>query len=530
MRIKKYHLLIPSLLLVLTFHAQNKADSDFKYLPYLQNPTSTGITILWFSHSNAPGKLIYSEDDSDKKLSLRSRTAKATALEYSDWEKKTFFVDNHPLPPYKHRVRIENLTPDTTYEYKVIQQKNEFSARFKTAPEGNMPIRFIVYGDSETEPESTGKFSRWDDPELKNKRHYLIDQTQGYRNNLSVIRSRNPDLVLIAGDLVQSGGEQRDWDEFWLQNTKTNGRSSLASNIPILAALGNHEYYEGPQSDKYNQPGSERATGKYLEFFEYPKNTSPIKEQQGRYYSTQYGPATFIVLDACNNVPHKSSEDTNFYLLGEGDAGGGFAPAFAKGSYQYQWLEKELAKAQQSSLFTFVMFHHGPYSSGPHGAPPGFGKSFDPQSGQAARLLTPVFLQYGVDAVFSGHGEIWERSLVEGFETVDNLKSHHAVHFYDVGTGGDGLRSPVEGITNPKQKFIAHKGAPEVWKDGLLISGGKHYGHLEVDIFQDSESSWQAVMKPVYIFPLSNDNGKTYTAFSRRMYGDQITLSRSLKK
>jgi len=93
------------------------------------------------------------------------------------------------------------------------------------------------------------------------------------------------------------------------------------------------------------------------------------------------------------------------------------------------------------------------------------------------------------------------------------------------------LNTSKENIaTNPKQKFIAHKGAPEVWKDGLLISGGKHYGHLEVDIFQDSESSWQAVMKPVYIFPLSNDNGKTYTAFSRRMYGDQITLSRSLKK
>lgn len=281
MRFRKFHLVIPPLLLVLSSIAPVKADSDFRYLPYLQNPSPTGITILWFSHLNTPGELIYNEDGSDQELRLSSKPVKATALEYSDWEKKTFFANNLPLAPYKHRIRIENLSPDTSYNYSVVQQDNIFSATFKTAPESDKPIRFIVYSDSEAEPESTGKFSRWDDPASKAKRRYLIDQTQGYSNNLSVIRARNPDLVLIAGDLVQSGGEQRDWDEFWLQNTKTNGRDSLASNIPLLAALGNHEYFEGPKSDKYNQPGSERAANKYLEFFEYPNNASPIEEQQG---------------------------------------------------------------------------------------------------------------------------------------------------------------------------------------------------------------------------------------------------------
>ncbi|MCP4271175.1 MAG: metallophosphoesterase family protein [Gammaproteobacteria bacterium] len=529
MQFRKYYLVVPLIFLALTALMPIKAESDFRFLPYLQNPSPTGMTILWFSHSKIPGQLFYSKNDFNKELKLVSTPIKATALEYSDWEKKTFIAADQPIPPYKHQIHIDNLTPDTTYNYRVIQAENKFNASFKTAPNNNKPIRFIVYSDSETEPESTGKFSRWDNPETKGKRKYLIDQTQGYSNNLSVIRSRNPDLVLIAGDLVQSGGEQRDWDEFWLQNTKAKGKDSLASNIPMLAALGNHEYFEGPQSDKYNQPGSERAVNKYLEFFEYPANKSAIKEQQGRYYSLQYGPATFIVLDVCNNVPNKSTDDTNFYLLGEGDTGGGFAPAFATGSTQYQWLEKELVKAQQSSLFTFVMFHHGPYSSSPHGVPPGFGKGHDPQSGQAARLLTPVLMQYGVDAVFSGHGEIWERSLVEGFEATDTQKSSHVIHFYDVGTGGDGLRSPMPDIKNPKQQFIAHQGAPEVWKDGLLISGGKHYGHLEVDIFQDSANSWQVVLKPIYIFPQSNDNGETYRAFSRRMYDDQVTLSKIIK-
>jgi len=521
-------ILLSFLVLMIPFFVPLKAESDFRYLPYLQNPDPQAMTILWFSESKEFGQLSYSEEDSENKITVLSKPVKDNSLAYSKWEGQTFFNNKAPALPYKHRIRLSNLQPATTYNYSVTQGKSKFSAMFKTSPVGNKPIRFIVYADSETEPESTGKFTRWDDPLSNRSRRYLIDQTQGYKNNLSVIKSRNPDLILIAGDLVQSGGEQRDWDEFWKHNTNEDGERSLAGKIPIIAALGNHEYYEGPHLDKYNQPGSERAVSKYLSYFEYPANNSPLKEQQDRYYSIKYGPVTFIVLDACNGHPNGSSSDSNYYLLGEKDSGGGFSPDFSKGSLQYQWLESELERAQIHSLFTFVMFHHAPYSSGPHGAPPGFGEQFDPQSGQATRLLTPVFMRYGVDAVFNGHDEIWERSTVSGAEVIDNQEANHTIHFYDVGTGGDGLRAPESGLENQQQKYIAHEDSPEVWQDRILQSGGKHYGHLEVDIVQDSEKSWQAVLKPTYVFPLMVDNGKTYKGFSRRMYGDQITLTKTV--
>jgi 3',5'-cyclic AMP phosphodiesterase CpdA len=162
---------------------------------------------------------------------------------------------------------------------------------------GNAPIRFIVYGDPETEPESTNNFTNWVDPISGNSRPYLIDQTSGYQDNLDVIRSRQPDLIFIAGDLVESGGEQRDWDEFWHRNTDMNSKKSIAGEIPEMAVLGNHEYYEGPYLDQYNQPGSERAVRRFLTYFESPGNNSSNVEQGGRYYSIRYGPATFIVLD-----------------------------------------------------------------------------------------------------------------------------------------------------------------------------------------------------------------------------------------
>jgi hypothetical protein len=391
---------------------------------------------------------------------------------------------------------------------------------------GNASIRFIVYGDPETEPESTNSFTNWVDPISGNSRPYLIDQTSGYQNNLDVIKSRKPDLVFVAGDLVETGGEQRDWDEFWLHNAGTNSENDLAGEVPVMAVLGNHEYYEGPYLDQYNQPGSERAVKRFLTYFESPANNSPYVEQEGRYYSLIYGPATFIVLDVCNNGPNKTGDDTNFYLLGESDPNGGSSPDFGPGSRQYKWLEERLIESQFKNMFTFVILHHAPYSSGPHGYPPGEVENTDNQSGNPVRMLTPLFMKYGVDAVFAGHDEMWERSEITGIEIKpDQHEAINAIQFYDVGTGGDGLREPEEGLDNPYQKFIVHKDAPEVWEKNVLKGGGKHYGHLEVDIIPEDINTWKAILKPVYIFPLFDPNNSTYSGYERRIYEDEIILT-----
>jgi len=276
------------------------------------------------------------------------------------------------------------------------------------------------------------------------------------------------------------------------------------------------------------QPGSERAVNKYLTYFEVPPNHAPNAEQEGRYYSLKYGPATIIVVDLCNNSPDNSMDDTNYFLLGESDEDGGNAPDFGPFSRQYRWLEVQLMQAQRNSLFTFVVFHHAPYSSGPHGWAPGEGDQLDKQSGNATRVLTPIFMRYGVDAVFNGHDEMWERSLISGVEVYPNgSEVDHSIHFYDVGIAGDGLRAPVQGINNPYQQFLVHNDVPEVWQDGVLVAGGKHYGHLEVDINEIGDDTWQATLKPIYIFPLMGNDGVSYSGYSRRMYDDQITLVRS---
>ncbi len=522
------HFKLVSFLLAFAFVLSNnlKGQDNFRVLPYLQNPSPNAITILWFSEKDLAGDLTYWEQDSELKFNIASNPIPAEALTYSTWEDTTYFGGEAPSIPFRHHLRIENLEPDTKYEYKVIQGTSFFNSSFHTAPKGNTPIRFIVYADSETEPESIGKYANW--PDLAgNSRSYLIDQSIGYQNNLDVILSRQPDIIIIAGDLVESGGEQRDWDEFWGYNTNHNSEQSIASKVPMLAAIGNHDYYEGPYLDRYNQPGSERAVKRFQTYFDSPANNSSNVNQEGRYYCIKYGPATFIVLDACNNSPNKSDDDTNFYLLGENEPGGGNAPDFSPGSQQYQWLESQLIEAQIHSMFTFIIFHHAPYSSGPHGYPPGEVENTDNQSGNPVRLLTPIFMKYGVDAVFSGHDEIWERSEISGIEIKpDESEKMHTINFYDVGIGGDGLRGPIEGLENPYKKFLVPKDVPEIWENDVLISGGKHYGHLEVDILQQDTDIWQAILNPVYIFPLFDTLDSTYSNFERRIYDDQVILTR----
>jgi predicted phosphodiesterase len=65
---------------------------------------------------------------------------------------------------------------------------------------------------------------------------------------------------------------------------------------------------------------------------------------------------------------------------------------------QLDWLEKQLRDAGATD-WKICYFHHPLYSSGKtHGS-----------SNELRKLLEPLFIKYGVDAVFSGHDHVYER-------------------------------------------------------------------------------------------------------------------------
>lgn len=486
------------------------AGNNFRIMPYVQNPAGDAMTLTWFSEDSSAGLAELRLCGNEKSVAYYSNPVAAKALTYHPVELQ-HFAGSPPPVPYQHELRLSGLNAGSDYCYEVTQGEQRITGRFRTVGGADEPVRFIVYGDSETEPESTGKSAPWSLPGTDAEtRRYLVDQTTGYAQNIAVMQRRRPDFVAIAGDLVESGGEQRDWDEFWRHNAR------LAASIPIVPALGNHDYYGGPgELGGYSNAATRRAIAKYRTYF-----------TAASYYSLDYGPLTLIVMDSNNGVPEKSIADTNWYLSGEDE--GGAAPAWSKSSAQMDWLRRELASAQRDKQFTFVMFHAPPYSSGIHGKPPGLGQAQNFASGRPLQELTPLFLRYGVDAVFNGHDEMYEHSAVRGVEErPDGVQAPHTVHYFTVGIGGDGLRGPDAGANNPQSVFLAHNDAPEVYDDnGVLISGGKHYGHLEVNVEQDVDGKWHARIEPVYVFPITRADGRI-ESFERRVYGDTTIIGNS---
>lgn len=471
------------------------AASQYRVTPYLQSVTAKAATVIWFSESANPGSLLV---DSDAGSEVTSAPRLACELDYHLAEFRDF--DAARSLPYRHQVKLHGLEPGRSYRIDVEQDGEARMLELRT-PHASK-ARFVVYGDSETEPESTGAYAEWPAPGA-GERRYPADQTRGYAANLAIIADSEPDFMAIAGDLVESGGEQRDWDEFWRHN------AALAATVPIVPALGNHEYFAGPgELGGYGGAASQRALSKYESYFGWPN-----------YYLLNHGPIALIVLDANNGIPERSSMDTNWYLSDT-------APEWQEGSAQLAWLEQVLAEAQQDKAFTFVMFHPAPYSSGVHGRLPGVGETENFSSGRPLRMLTPLFLRYGVDAVFNGHDEMYEHSSVQGMEaTTDGGQAAHSVHFFTIGTGGDGLRGPDPGLENPYGLFMAERDSPERYDgDGVLQSGGKHYGHLLVDVGRRDDGLWEANISPIYAFPLVNKQGKVQ-AFEQRVYDDVLILT-----
>jgi 3',5'-cyclic AMP phosphodiesterase CpdA len=154
-----------------------------------------------------------------------------------------------------------------------------------------------------------------------------------------------PDVVFHTGDLVADGRVLSQWANF---NAITAEMRNMAEFFPVL---GNHEY----DSDYY------------FDNFELLNNE--------RWYSLDRSGIHFIVLDSNHGIPI--------------------------GSDQYEWLEDDLESIGDDIDYTIVIFHHPPYSSGPHW-----------REGESMGLrdsIVPLFDQHGVDVVFNGHDHAYEK-------------------------------------------------------------------------------------------------------------------------
>ncbi len=154
-----------------------------------------------------------------------------------------------------------------------------------------------------------------------------------------------PAAVFHSGDLVEDGLDPDQWVIF---NEIVAPLLQMADFYP---ALGNHEYNSTLYFDNFNLPNNER------------------------WYVVDINNLHFIILDS------------NFPL--------------GPGSEQYIWFRKNLEQVAGTGVFLIVVFHHPPYSSGPH----------ESDEKGLRETIVPLFEMYWVQIVFTGHDHFYERSL-----------------------------------------------------------------------------------------------------------------------
>jgi len=170
---------------------------------------------------------------------------------------------------------------------------------------------------------------------------------------IAEIVNLHPEFVLQSGDLVSDGRNPKQWAQF-----DEIEKPLHAAKIAYYPARGNHDlgtYYPTHVTEPFDS--GDRTHKLYYAFT--------------RHYNR------FIVVDSMQ--------------------------PYDPGSPQYAWLVNELKRAQKTAVNTFVMFHEGPFSVGPHGPTP-----------EAQRFLHPLFVKYPPRAVICGHDHLYYRTTRDG--------------------------------------------------------------------------------------------------------------------
>ena len=168
------------------------------------------------------------------------------------------------------------------------------------------------------------------------------------------------DFFINMGDLVDNGEDHRQW-EAWFDAV-----AGIIDRIPVAPLMGNHE--------TYNEDWKIREPVAYLHEFALPANGS--EEFAGRYYSFDYGPAHFIVLDT------QTEEAADFHQ--------GLLEA------QQAWFREDVKKTDKT--WKIVLMHKDPLQYR-------IAKRPERQEGfsDEGRAWMPLFDEAGIDIVFSAH-------------------------------------------------------------------------------------------------------------------------------
>lgn len=280
-----------------------------------------------------------------------------------------------------HIVQLSNLQADTRYFYSVGTTTTTLASGkdfyFVTAPPkgSTRPINIWAMGDFGDESTTV----------------YMQTQ-KGIRDSYLKNKPAFNDLWLWLGDNAYCCGTDKEYQkqvfDFYGQN--------IFGNTTFFPVPGNHEYFASPT-------GRVDKKIPYYDIISVPTKgeMGGVPSGEKAYYSFDYGNVHVIALDS-------DGFDEGKYRVYETQ------------SKQYQWLKKDLEA--NKAMWTIVMFHHPPYTKRSHDS------DAEPELQYIREGLVPLFDQYKVDLVLTGHSHIYERSYLMKNHTGYSMSFDKNIH------------------------------------------------------------------------------------------------------
>ena len=337
--------------------------------PYLQSPTPTSIYVSWHSTETANTIVEYGTSQA-----LGSQTTGT----YQDVSGKTW-----------HTVKLEGLTPNTEYFYKVISgnDTSEVSS-FKTI---NNPtatgqhVRFLLLGDSRTDVYRTSEISQ-------KAEQQLIDMYGADWHN-------EMDFVMHVGDIAETDFIDRYVNEYFTPY------ANISKKIPFMVSVGNHEY--NGQADNFFD------YMKYEDFTGYPYELPSSFNE--KFYKFQIGNVLFISINSNNAMAVQEQVD---------------------------WLETVLDSAETNTEidFIFPFCHH-----------PGHSEIWpDGNTSYVQDDILPMLKNYSKISMLSyGHSHGYERGVYQ----LDSLNQNYRSDMHLLLTGGAGSVLDRWGMYSNQQDY-----------------------------------------------------------------------------
>jgi predicted phosphodiesterase len=237
--------LIAALLLIRLVFA-----SDFEDVlesAYLQALTPNRVVVMVESKKQNDNIIVKYESISDtnsKQMTASSKFSKETTA------KPTTYV---------HRIVLENLTPNTEYEYEVfVDGKSHSKAKFRSGVEAGTPFRFASMGDCRSNPKTHSKIAK-------------------------MIHEEKPLFSLYSGDLCYNDEYKKFRTEFF-----TKAELKLDAEVPFFNAVGNHEDWD-------------INTQAFTQSIE-------SNSEQSSYYSFDIGDVHFLIISTENGITRDSKQ------------------------------------------------------------------------------------------------------------------------------------------------------------------------------------------------------------------------------